>query len=453
MGNVSSHYPGNSILHPIGNDASFENVTYSFDKYNNLIQKINDNSQYNTEIVYSTLDDYFTNYYIYNKNKSSNYYESIDKKKNLKISQKNDNDDFFPYRDDYNTYWTGFYSTNPNIKVFTNYIGRFLQKSRNLINIIQIFMKDTYFEIGKINQKDLEKLLNNMEQQVSILQHHDAVTGTCKKRVLTGYIEDSYKVLKQFQKQLEKLFYLKTEKNTIYPVFCQIKPEKQSYCKLPEMEKETYLLNILNFQFNDKKNRIIKIQISQQLSEILQNYQIYDLNNNLIKGEIHQYKFLTLQTKIPNLENFTGELILEISVPNIKNNNFFYTDSNGLFRIKRQINKQQKYQQHFDIGNKIPGNFYPITRFLTINDTNSRLTVFTDRTQGASSLKNGTIQLNIYRQTPKDDGKGIGEKLVDSNSYQFNHYLLFNFTQNQERNFQQKQDQKYEILSYQLSHQ
>lgn len=67
----------------------------------------------------------------------------------------------------------------------------------------------------------------------------------------------------------------------------------------------------------------------------------------------------------------------------------FYTDSNGLFKMKRTVGKYNNYMYEDDFNNKVSGNYYPVTRFLSIKDSNTRITCFNDRTQGGSSLVDG----------------------------------------------------------------
>ena len=75
----------------------------------------------------------------------------------------------------------------------------------------------------------------------------------------------------------------------------------------------------------------------------------------------------------------SGEIILNLGLNKITNKHVFYTDSNGLFKMKRQIGKYNNYFVEDDYDNAIPGNFYPVTKFISINDTDTTFTVFNDR--------------------------------------------------------------------------
>ncbi|XP_026747566.1 lysosomal alpha-mannosidase-like [Trichoplusia ni] len=88
---------------------------------------------------------------------------------------------------------------------------------------------------------------------------------------------------------------------------------------------------------------------------------------------------------------------------NIVNKGAFYTDSNGRQTIKRMRDMRATYKQT-NVDN-IPGNFYPVTSKIYIEDLerNVRMSVFTDRAQGGTSLIDGNIDLMLHRRIFTDD--------------------------------------------------
>jgi lysosomal alpha-mannosidase len=52
---------------------------------------------------------------------------------------------------------------------------------------------------------------------------------------------------------------------------------------------------------------------------------------------------------------------------------------------------------------KVSKNYYPITTAIAIRDNFTQMTVMNDRTQGGSSLQNGTIELMQNRRILADD--------------------------------------------------
>ena len=58
---------------------------------------------------------------------------------------------------------------------------------------------------------------------------------------------------------------------------------------------------------------------------------------------------------------------------------------------------------------RVSENIYPVTSAIRINDASSghQLVVMVDRPQGATSLKNGEIEVFQNRRVQTDDGKGL----------------------------------------------
>ena len=62
---------------------------------------------------------------------------------------------------------------------------------------------------------------------------------------------------------------------------------------------------------------------------------------------------------------------------------------------------------------KAAGNYYPVNSRIFIRDETKKtqLTVLTDRSQGGSSLANGSLELMLHRRLIGDDGRGLEEAL------------------------------------------
>lgn len=103
------------------------------------------------------------------------------------------------------------------------------------------------------------------------------------------------------------------------------------------------------------------------------------------------------------------EVVVKFRSLNITNNGIFYTDANGLEMQRRDINKTEmglgfKFNNltsfdDIDRVVKVPAednvakNYYPVTSAIAIRDNFTQMTIMNDRTQGGSSLSNGTIEL------------------------------------------------------------
>lgn len=84
-------------------------------------------------------------------------------------------DDFFPYADVMNAYWTGYFTSRPSLKFHIK------QASNELTAAKQLSV------LAGINPFSAQLRLNPLKQSLAILQHHDAVTGTCKQFVSDDY--------------------------------------------------------------------------------------------------------------------------------------------------------------------------------------------------------------------------------------------------------------------------
>jgi hypothetical protein len=93
----------NHLLVTFGDDFKFKNAALQFRNMDLLINAINKNTGLGVHIRYSTLSEYF----------SAVHSESTLKK----ISFPFHRGDFFPYADNGDSYWTGYYSTRPTLKV------------------------------------------------------------------------------------------------------------------------------------------------------------------------------------------------------------------------------------------------------------------------------------------------------------------------------------------------
>jgi len=106
-----------------------------------------------------------------------------------------------------------------------------------------------------------------------------------------------------------------------------------------------------------------------------------------------------------------GKEVITRFKTDLSNDDTFYTDSNGRQTMKRRRAVRESFQ--YLETEPVAGNYYPINSHIYIKDSgrNSQLTVFVDRSQGGSSLKDGQVELMLHRRLTHEDGNGIGEVL------------------------------------------
>jgi len=92
----------------------------------------------------------------------------------------------------------------------------------------------------------------------------------------------------------------------------------------------------------------------------------------------------------------------------------WWTDSNG-----RELRKRVRFfRPHWNltVTEPISGEYYPVNFAIATADvrTGTTLSVVTDRTQGGSSLVDGSVELMVHRRLQHDDDRGVGQPLNET---------------------------------------
>lgn len=98
------------------------------------------------------------------------------------------------------------------------------------------------------------------------------------------------------------------------------------------------------------------------------------------------------------------ELIVRYKT-DLDNQRIFYTDLNGF-----QMSRRETYD-------KIPlqGNYYPMPALAFLQGTSGRrFSVHTRQSLGVASLKNGWLEIMLDRRLTRDDGRGLGQGVLDN---------------------------------------
>uniref|UniRef100_A0A0D3HB24 Alpha-mannosidase n=1 Tax=Oryza barthii TaxID=65489 RepID=A0A0D3HB24_9ORYZ len=82
-------------------------------------------------------------------------------------------DDYFPYADAKNAYWTGYFTSRPTFKRYIRMISGYYLAARQL-----------EFLVGR---SSLGLFTSSLEDPLGIAQHHDAVSGTAKQHTTDDY--------------------------------------------------------------------------------------------------------------------------------------------------------------------------------------------------------------------------------------------------------------------------
>ena len=107
------------------------------------------------------------------------------------------------------------------------------------------------------------------------------------------------------------------------------------------------------------------------------------------------------------------EVVTRFLTP-IQSSSTFYTDSNGREFQQRRRNYRPTWE--LNVFEPVSGNYYPVNTAMYIENVASgkALAVSTDRTQGGSSLMDGSVELMVHRRTLADDWRGVFEALNET---------------------------------------
>ncbi|CAG2173889.1 unnamed protein product, partial [Oppiella nova] len=156
--------------------------------------------------------------------------------------------------------------------------------------------------------------------------------------------------------------------------------------------------------------RLIRGDLSSELTVIYPNYievkfKVY--NTYASVGSALQMHCKFDVSERPDLVNWELIMRLETDIDSIDpkdGRKRFFVDSNGFQMMER------KYTDNLGIE----GNYYPMTSALYIEDNNSRLTLLSSHSRGASSPFNGTVEVMLERKLQFDDNRGLGGGILDN---------------------------------------
>ncbi|KAM4749190.1 lysosomal alpha-mannosidase [Rhinophrynus dorsalis] len=113
--------------------------------------------------------------------------------------------------------------------------------------------------------------------------------------------------------------------------------------------------------------------------------------------------------------DFLGKEVISRFDSELQTEGVFYTDANGrqILQRRRDTRETWKFQQ----TEPIAGNYYPVNSRIYIKDKSAQFTVLTDRSQGGSSITDGSLELMVHRRLLHDDARGVGEPLLEAGEY------------------------------------
>jgi len=149
--------------------------------------------------------------------------------------------------------------------------------------------------------------------------------------------------------------------------------------------------------------------------------QIHQVYNDWISQTIRLYenaRYAEFEWQIGpiNIDDEIGKEVVIKFITGLDSQATFYTDANGREMLKRVRDYRPTWK--LNQTEKTAGNFYPVNSRIYIRDekANSQFTVLNDRSQGGSSIQDGSIEIMLHRRVLHDDRLGVQEPLNETGS-------------------------------------
>ena len=164
---MALHFKTDNLMHTFGEDFAYTQANTWFKNLDRLANHINANPEkYNIQLKYSSPQEYLEAVNAEGKTYEENNY------------------DFFPYSDNDNSFWTGYFVSRSSLKYHTKKVGRYLQSVRNWFGLLSFYNASRHLVDYR---QSVLSALDTIERAMGVLQHHDAVAGTEKQKVADDY--------------------------------------------------------------------------------------------------------------------------------------------------------------------------------------------------------------------------------------------------------------------------
>ncbi|CAF1005631.1 unnamed protein product, partial [Didymodactylos carnosus] len=113
-----------------------------------------------------------------------------------------------------------------------------------------------------------------------------------------------------------------------------------------------------------------------------------------------------------SINDAIGKEIIVRYDTDIKSDQKYYTDANGREIIERMRDYRPGW--NYTVNEAVSGNYYPVNSRIYIKEEGRQLTILTDRSEGGTSMQDGTVEIMIHRRLLYDDSQGVGEPLNET---------------------------------------
>ncbi|XP_015365920.1 PREDICTED: lysosomal alpha-mannosidase isoform X2 [Diuraphis noxia] len=327
----SLHYRTNNIILTMGDDFHYIDATINFHSMDKLIKHINSKQASGSKInaIYST---------------PSCYLKAVN---DQKITFPTKQDDFFPYKSDKHSYWTGYFTSRPTQKYYERRGNNYLQTCKQLS--VQSLTGDKY-----------EPKITPLRETMGVMQHHDAITGTEKQHVANDYA----RMLNEAIEECEE-------------ASCTILSGLAVGMETPVEFKSCHLLNISQCEVSENSEQFVLTlynPLSRPVTEFVRlpipGETAYSVVDPLGKKLMVQFVPLpSAVLRIPDRQSLaTAELVFRANdLPPLGYKSYLITKdsrSSYLNSLRAKKSEQSKIENPVDIGDRLFG--------LTIDDSDPK---------------------------------------------------------------------------------
>eukprot|EP00095_Tigriopus_kingsejongensis_P004818 maker-scaffold769_size100554-snap-gene-0.18 protein:Tk04818 transcript:maker-scaffold769_size100554-snap-gene-0.18-mRNA-1 annotation:"lysosomal alpha-mannosidase (mannosidase alpha class 2b member 1)" len=318
VSDARAHYKSeNHLMFTMGDDFTYEEAGPFYSEMDTLIALANQRTnETGVHLLYST---------------PSCYIKSLNDEQEVQWPEKND--DFFPYASGENSYWSGYFTSRPTFKFHERKASILLQSAKQTLA--------TSKSVG------LDQQVRNLQREVGVAQHHDAITGTAKQLVDLDYHKRLSLGEQSAQQFMAKELFQGMDMVLDDPNGDYVCPQLNiSECHIVEQE-EKLIFMVYNPQAS-ASNVNVRIPVVDDTK-----FQVYDANGSPLDIE-----FVDIPENVLNIPGRTGmanyEALFEVEdVPPLGYKTFLM-DQTQVKRAKSEMNSRLISETEF--YSLLPGN-------------------------------------------------------------------------------------------------
>ena len=297
------------------------------------------------------------------------------------------------------------------------------------LKFVELILK--YGGVGEV-----EKTVNPITENISIDLNFEFLTSLSIESNLTFFQYTSPTTSKNFSIDLK---YYEDKRTISCQIFDPSTGNFANTCSDRKIYSDVYTMRLENDTAKSFKDEMkmqgsyyrtkffTRIIIQYNYNNFIARLTFYpELNKNPNILVIDMMTFIN-DNLVMDYSNENGkEMVISVKIDDLNNTETFYTDSNGLYYMKRK--RSHEYEN--DTYN-IPMSYFPVVSYITINNENdklkkinSSLMILNDRSQGGTSYRDGEVELLFNRYFNTDDDLGLAENVILQEKNYINHQII-----------------------------